>query len=165
MSYSCSQGVLVLCVCYLCFLYTLDKTYCSPPHFCLQCVFVLSVHVRGRVSLAVYGCCCVYIVGIRAFTMVMNKNRLDQKKRVRLQIYQKATRREHQKLREKFKTRKKSRSHLQIHYYQEIKGEEGKDFTTTLYNNSRFFTTALITTHLLLQRKLGLQVVTFLNCP
>jgi len=38
--------------------------------------------------------------------MAMNKNRSDQKKRTRSHIYQKTTHREHQKLREKFKTEK-----------------------------------------------------------
>jgi len=54
--------------------------------------------------------------------MTMNKNRSDQKKGERLQIYQKTTHREHQKLREKSKTGKKPRNLWQIHYYREITG-------------------------------------------
>ena len=68
--------------------------------------------------------------------MAINKSRSNQKKRVRSQIYQKTTKREHQKLREKSKTEK---NHGIAHKYtiiKRLKGDEEEDLTAALYNSS-----------------------------
>ena len=87
---------------------------------------------------------------MRDFALTMNKNKSVQKKGVRSQIYQKTTHKEHQKLREKFKTGKNHGVARKFTIIERLQGEKEKDITAALYNSSRFSTTTLVTAHLLL---------------
>jgi len=70
--------------------------------------------------------------------MVVNKNRSDQKKEISPQIYQKTTRREHQKLRENPKIWKNHGIAHKSTIIKRLRGDEEEDLTASLYNSSRF---------------------------